>query len=247
VFTLHESFANPVREVLQPPWEVSEQGWGEFDIRIQIYFQDQSEKPVVVDHFLTLFPKIQVNAASVAAAASSSRSSSSSTNTGDATFAASNAIDGGASSIGIGSASASATGGPIMANLAPKKILVTEHYEELLFVNPKPQFYEQLMACYTTAPAIDTTTATTATTTTNSATTDAIAQANMQGSAKKKRKKGTFALSNQSQVEIYAPKMDEKKDVDLLTRTCKALDLKINELNAELAKKMEQQQNALRS
>jgi len=35
--------------------------------------------------------------------------------------------------------------------------------------------------------------------------------------------------------------------VDLLTRTCKALDLKINELNAELAKKMEQQQNALRS
>ena len=30
VFKLHPSFAQPVREVTKPPFEVSEKGWGEF-------------------------------------------------------------------------------------------------------------------------------------------------------------------------------------------------------------------------
>ena len=32
VFKLHPSFAQPVREVTKPPFEVSEKGWGEFDV-----------------------------------------------------------------------------------------------------------------------------------------------------------------------------------------------------------------------
>jgi YEATS domain-containing protein 4 len=31
VFFLHESFAQPVRTVTEPPFELSENGWGEFD------------------------------------------------------------------------------------------------------------------------------------------------------------------------------------------------------------------------
>ena len=37
------------------PFEVQEQGWGEFEITIKIHFVDSSEKPVEVLHFLKLF------------------------------------------------------------------------------------------------------------------------------------------------------------------------------------------------
>lgn len=36
-YHLHPTFANPVRAVKQPPFKVSEQGWGEFDIPISLH------------------------------------------------------------------------------------------------------------------------------------------------------------------------------------------------------------------
>ncbi|DAZ93680.1 TPA: hypothetical protein N0F65_008188 [Lagenidium giganteum] len=53
VISLHTSFANPVRE---PPYEVSEFGWGEFETKIQIHFHDPAEKPVDIIHMLVLYP-----------------------------------------------------------------------------------------------------------------------------------------------------------------------------------------------
>lgn len=35
-FTLHSSFAQPVRELTTPPYEVHEEGWGEFDVAIKV-------------------------------------------------------------------------------------------------------------------------------------------------------------------------------------------------------------------
>jgi YEATS family len=35
-FTLHSSFAVPLRELTTPPFEVHEQGWGEFDVQIKV-------------------------------------------------------------------------------------------------------------------------------------------------------------------------------------------------------------------
>jgi transcription initiation factor IIF auxiliary subunit len=35
-FTLHSSFAKPVREIETPPFEVREEGWGEFDVNIKV-------------------------------------------------------------------------------------------------------------------------------------------------------------------------------------------------------------------
>jgi len=32
--------------VLQPPYEVTETGWGEFEVIIKIYFNDPTERPV---------------------------------------------------------------------------------------------------------------------------------------------------------------------------------------------------------
>ena len=45
-FKLHDSYANPNRVVTKPPYEVTETGWGEFEISIRIYFNDPIERPV---------------------------------------------------------------------------------------------------------------------------------------------------------------------------------------------------------
>jgi len=41
--------------VEDPPFEITETGWGEFDIGIRIYFVDQAEKPVDLVHSLRLY------------------------------------------------------------------------------------------------------------------------------------------------------------------------------------------------
>mmetsp|Transcript_5862 Transcript_5862/g.20437 ORF Transcript_5862/g.20437 Transcript_5862/m.20437 type:complete len:121 (-) Transcript_5862:2958-3320(-) len=46
VFSLHPSFHNHVREVTQVPFELSETGWGEFEITITIHWRsDSGAKP----------------------------------------------------------------------------------------------------------------------------------------------------------------------------------------------------------
>ena len=52
VFQLHASFAKPIRELTQPPFEVTERGWGEFEAQIRIIWKDPEEKPTVVSLFL---------------------------------------------------------------------------------------------------------------------------------------------------------------------------------------------------
>ncbi|XP_046391278.1 YEATS domain-containing protein 4 [Ischnura elegans] len=54
-FKLHDSYANPNRMVSKPPYEVTETGWGEFEIVIKIYFLDPNERPVTLYHILKLF------------------------------------------------------------------------------------------------------------------------------------------------------------------------------------------------
>lgn len=36
VFQLHSSFQNPTREIMQPPYELTEHGWGEFEIVVTV-------------------------------------------------------------------------------------------------------------------------------------------------------------------------------------------------------------------
>jgi len=54
-FKLHDSYANQSRVVSKPPYEVTETGWGEFEIVIKIYFIDPNERPVTIYHILKLF------------------------------------------------------------------------------------------------------------------------------------------------------------------------------------------------
>ncbi|XP_057966072.1 transcription initiation factor TFIID subunit 14b-like [Malania oleifera] len=58
VFQLHSSFNNPMRVVESPPFELSESGWGEFEIAITLYFHsDVCDKPLNVYHHLKLYPE----------------------------------------------------------------------------------------------------------------------------------------------------------------------------------------------
>lgn len=54
-FRLHESFTNPNRLVSNAPFEISESGWGEFEIQIKIQFRNASLKPTTLKHMLKLY------------------------------------------------------------------------------------------------------------------------------------------------------------------------------------------------
>ncbi|WCJ32598.1 hypothetical protein M5689_014012 [Euphorbia peplus] len=57
VFHLHPSFTNPTRVVETPPFEISECGWGEFEIAITLYFHsDVCDKQLELFHQLKLYP-----------------------------------------------------------------------------------------------------------------------------------------------------------------------------------------------
>ncbi|KAI1931706.1 NuA4 histone H4 acetyltransferase complex and the SWR1 complex subunit [Ophidiomyces ophidiicola] len=56
-FKLHETYAQSIRTIEGPPFEVTETGWGEFEIQIKLYFIPEStEKPQTLWHGLKLHP-----------------------------------------------------------------------------------------------------------------------------------------------------------------------------------------------
>ncbi|WFD36244.1 NuA4 histone H4 acetyltransferase complex and the SWR1 complex subunit [Malassezia cuniculi] len=54
-FRLHETYAQPTRNVDRSPFSVTETGWGEFEVQIKIFFVPESgEKPLSLLHHLKL-------------------------------------------------------------------------------------------------------------------------------------------------------------------------------------------------
>ncbi|KAK7203209.1 protein AF-9 [Myxozyma melibiosi] len=57
VFKLHETYPNSTRSIEEPPFEVTETGWGEFEISVRVYFvPEANEKNVAMYHHLKLHP-----------------------------------------------------------------------------------------------------------------------------------------------------------------------------------------------
>eukprot|EP01135_Chromosphaera_perkinsii_P001849 Nk52_evm28s211 gene=Nk52_evmTU28s211 len=55
-FHLHESFSTPVRKITKIPFQVSEQGWGVFDINIRVHFKAPYQDTVVQMVHMVTFP-----------------------------------------------------------------------------------------------------------------------------------------------------------------------------------------------
>eukprot|EP00322_Chrysochromulina_rotalis_P015990 CAMPEP_0115850970 /NCGR_PEP_ID=MMETSP0287-20121206/12238_1 /TAXON_ID=412157 /ORGANISM="Chrysochromulina rotalis, Strain UIO044" /LENGTH=208 /DNA_ID=CAMNT_0003304983 /DNA_START=3 /DNA_END=629 /DNA_ORIENTATION=+ len=57
VFILHPTLQPPTRTLETGPFEVTDQGWGEFEVTLQVFFHDSREKPVELQHMLKLYPE----------------------------------------------------------------------------------------------------------------------------------------------------------------------------------------------
>ena len=55
VFVLHPTLSPPTRVIETAPFEVTEFGWGEFEISLQVFFHDSREKPIELTHMLKLY------------------------------------------------------------------------------------------------------------------------------------------------------------------------------------------------
>ncbi|KAG0298867.1 hypothetical protein BGZ98_010441 [Dissophora globulifera] len=51
-YLLHQTFEQPLRKVTEYPFVLKEKGWGEFDMKIMLYFADKSTDPFILDHDL---------------------------------------------------------------------------------------------------------------------------------------------------------------------------------------------------
>jgi len=56
VFVLHPTLQPPTRTLEVPPFEVTDMGWGEFEVTLQVFFHDSRDKPVELTHMLKLYP-----------------------------------------------------------------------------------------------------------------------------------------------------------------------------------------------
>ena len=63
-FKLHDTYPQPTRNIDKAPFQVTESGWGEFEIQIKIFFvPEANEKPITLFHHLKLHPWLQQVAA----------------------------------------------------------------------------------------------------------------------------------------------------------------------------------------
>ncbi|CAI7996276.1 Protein AF-9 [Geodia barretti] len=58
VFFLHESFAKPKRVVKEPPYQVSESGYGSFNLPVEVYFRNKDEPKKVRFEYDLLLPNL---------------------------------------------------------------------------------------------------------------------------------------------------------------------------------------------
>lgn len=169
VFNLHPSFAVPVREIREPPFEVSESGWGEFEAGIFLHFRDPEEPPIDLIHVIKLYH--------------------------------------------VGSQS---------NLLNPKKSqpVVSEFYDEIVFTNPKEDFFKMLMM-YTPR---------TETNTESKQTVSSQAMISNNSSRSNRTNSGPINTPYQDYLTVF----DEAPDVELLVNIQSRVHQDIDEAKAQL-------------
>jgi Transcription initiation factor IIF, auxiliary subunit len=118
VFQLHPSFAQPIREITAPPFEVTEKGWGEFEASIRIVWRDPSEKALVLMHMIKLYPPLPT---ATTAGLEEGQGVSSAVPGGGGTSGGKNSKD----------------------EIEP---VIHEYYDEVVFTNPTESFQKHLLS-----------------------------------------------------------------------------------------------------
>ncbi|GAA6058588.1 hypothetical protein JCM10212_007027 [Sporobolomyces blumeae] len=157
-FKLYETYKNPLRTIEQPPFEVTETGWGEFDIVIKVFFvPEASEKPLTFNHHLKLHPwpvdpilyaqpslhqaPPATTATSPAAVANGAVTDGSTSAQGDRPSTTTNA--GGAS--GPDATTTTTTSAQLVSPVPVISPVHSWQYEEIVFSEPTEQFYTTLL------------------------------------------------------------------------------------------------------
>ncbi|KAK4054785.1 NuA4 histone H4 acetyltransferase complex and the SWR1 complex subunit [Microbotryomycetes sp. JL201] len=156
-FKLHETYAQPLRTIERPPFEVTETGWGEFDIVIKIFFvPEAAEKPLTFNHHLKLHPwPLDLSAipppvgtsTEISAGASGTGGADKGADADDVTMK--DASESGDQKTALDESAAPSAGGAAGPARQQQLVLSPIHswqYEEVVFVEPVEQFYAVLLA-----------------------------------------------------------------------------------------------------
>ena len=128
IFTLHPSFAQPTCEVCNPPYEVSEVGWGEFEASIRIVWNSNIsyERSTLVTHLIRLYPTIVPTPVTTAAAIVATQPPMDDGNT-------------------IPTTTTDATINTTTTTTTTTNPVISERYDEVVFTNPTIEFHTALI------------------------------------------------------------------------------------------------------
>ncbi|SCV68893.1 BQ2448_1014 [Microbotryum intermedium] len=155
-FKLHETYAQPLRTLERPPFQVTETGWGEFDIIIKIFFVNEAaEKPISFTHHLKLHPwpieplllkhpsQVVVPAPTLGGTPTCSTTTTTTTTKGAVVAAATASVSTEQSTADLIEASEQVQLDPPALVLSP---VHSWQYEQVVFVEPTEAFYSLLLA-----------------------------------------------------------------------------------------------------
>lgn len=142
-------------DIDKPPFQVTETGWGEFDIQVKIFFVPESgEKPVTLFHRLKLHPWHPVSIPAPAPSLAEGQNMSQTGGQQDDTLGESTEIKDTTSVKDEESAlvaahetrSASAAANPVSSARRFPPVVHSWSYDEVVFPEPTEAFYEILLA-----------------------------------------------------------------------------------------------------
>ncbi|PWN48947.1 protein AF-9 [Violaceomyces palustris] len=155
-FKLHDTYAQPTRNIDKPPYSVTETGWGEFEIQVKIFFiPEANEKPVTLFHHLKLHPwlnnpSIVNNAVTLANPAAPSEGQLKPTATEDVAMSSAEQEPASKSDHGQATTSSAADQVPAETSVQPAPapilppVVHSWQYDEIVFPEPTEAFYEIL-------------------------------------------------------------------------------------------------------
>jgi len=147
-FHLHPTFHNPVRTLTAHPFELTETGWGEFELACTLHWvAEAGEPPIELTHKLKLYADDGSEPATAAAAAQAQAAAAAAAGGGGGGAAPppQPAVDP-ATGAAVAVPAPGAPGGVATPATPAKRPVVSEQYEEVVFSEPRAAFWGKVAA-----------------------------------------------------------------------------------------------------